>query len=303
MAYYKNFLGGLFEMKKILLSAVLVTVMILASAICIFAADALQAKYVVIGFSAEELVKEKTIHNGYTRLAEFALHAAEDVKVGDVKVAKGELLTVALNEADLIQFQDNFGPHGAIEKYPWLHTYSNLVNGEIAVGFNDTFMKIGHTLEGETIFADAGIAGYIMYTFDKAYPIDSYTIATQAANFYHESWKILVSEDGKNWTLVADVTGNANAFIEKEAFKAGQTYVISLDAPAETTAAPAETTAAPAETTAAPAATTTAAPAATTKAPAATTVTAAQTADVALVMALGLLVVAGLAYTASKKSR
>jgi len=79
-------------------------------------------------------------------------------------------------------------------------------------------------------------------------------------------------------------------------------------APAETTAAPATTTAAPATTTAAPA-TTTAAPAATTaapattKAPASTTVTAAQTADVALVMALGLLVVAGLAYTASKKSR
>jgi len=262
------------------------------------AASALKAKYVVLGFAEEAFAADKANLGGYTRLSEFNLTAAEDVKVGDANVAKGENLTLALDKAGLIQYQDNLGAHGSIEKYPWLHTYSNLVNGEVAIGFNDTFMKKG-TLEGDAIFADAGIAGYVMYTFDKAYLVDSYTMSFQTATLYHDMWKILVSEDGKNWTLAADVTGNANALVEKEALTAGQTYAISLDG----SAAPAETTAAPATTTAAPAATTTAAPAATTKAPAATTVTAAQTSDLALVMALGLLVVAGLAYTASKKSR
>jgi len=278
-------------MKKIALSFVLVCAMLLAAVICVSAAT-VDAKYIVFGTNIESQGAKAA---NWFRVEEFNVNAAKEYTIGDKTVAKGEDVATALFNAGKITITDNLGSHNT-------DTYNNkdsLVDGRDRGSAADwvfaqhTFMKkmAPETLTAESPFVDQGITAYIQYEFDQAYSLESYDILFQGIDFNLSGWTVLASTDGTNWSVVSKKADN----LEKDLF------AIEFDAAAAP--APATTTAAPATTTAAPA-TTTAAPAATTKAPAAaTTVTAAQTSDIALVMALGLVVVAGLAYTASKKSR
>jgi len=266
-------------MKKIALSFVLVCAMLFAAMLCI-SADTIEAKYIVLGTTFESVGEQG---GNWVRLEEFNVNAAKEYKIGDVTVAQGQSIPAALDKAAKLTITDNLGSHGTPSYNEQKHLIDGIDRNNSAafVFAENTFMKKISELTSESPFVDQGITAYIQYEFDQVYSLESYDISFQGVNWNLNAWKVLASTDGVNWTVV-DTKTETNV---------KDIYGVAFTAPA----APATTTAAPA--------TTTAAPAATTAAPAATTVTAAQTSDIALVMALGLLVVAGLAYTASKKSR
>jgi len=120
-------------------------------------------------------------------------------------------ITTKLYEEDpsLITVTDNFANHTR----EYLNDGTELINGVYAFqALEDIFMQnvtagSVFTEEAPAALQEHGIVGYVMITLDQVYDIVSYEFHGQSG-YAMKSFKILVSEDGKKYSVVSSVSNN-----------------------------------------------------------------------------------------------